>query len=518
MMKWRRLVFYLYIKKQYQQNKFVLQLMEKDFEIISTNRSQDQYLLERRKNSKIEVVHVSLTQHDWKRALEQHIHKVEKKYSELQRNLLSRKKYHFYHIFVVDYPPVDEWIELQKNRDKISIFIVDEPNEWLKIKSQFQLEELDNITEPNSPLELEQSVYNLKRLVLMKFQEEQENRKKLFEQGKPFWTNLLLAVNVIMYVLLEFYGGSTSVDTLISFGAKYNLAIVNGEWWRIITSMFLHIGLPHILLNMMALYFIGSLVERIFGNIRFLTIYFLAGIVGGFASFAFNNSIAAGASGAIFGLFGALLFFGSQFPKDFFRTIGWNVIFVISLNIIFGFSVGQIDNAAHLGGLVGGFIASGAVMFRHNKRRKVRIISTFVLLILIISLGVFGYNNEANHYNEAVQLQEVQQLLNRENYQEIIYVTSDIIPYADKWKPELYFYRSFAHIQLDHYQEAISDLEMCLKLDPNLEKALYNLAILYQNDNRPSDALLLIEKALEIDPDNSSYQTLYEQLEQKNRL
>ncbi|WP_175480326.1 rhomboid family protein [Gracilibacillus ureilyticus] len=503
----------MYIRKQYLQNQFVLNLMKEGFELISTNRSQDEYLLLRNSNSIVDVVHVSLLQHDWKRDMEQHIIQVERKYKEAKPNFLSRKKTQFFHIYIVDYPPVDDWMSVYSANKGISVFMVDESSTWIDINERLQLNQLDTSV-PDNLLDLEQSVYTLKQKIILMHTAEMDKRKKLFEQGKPFFTYILLAMNVIMFGLLEFFGGSTSTDTLLTFGAKYNLAIVEGEWWRILTSMFLHIGIPHIVLNMMALYFIGSLVERIYGNLRFILIYFLSGIAGGIASFALNDSIAAGASGAIFGLFGALLFFGTQFPKDFFRTIGWNVIFVVCLNVVFGFTVDQIDNDAHIGGLIGGFAASGIVMFRQYRRKLIQITATVCLVLLLSILGTYGYYNEANHYNESVRLQVIQQLIKEENYDAIIHSASEIIPYAEEWKAELYFYRSFAHIHLKNDPEAIDDLEACLELKPDFEEALFNLAQLYRKNNRNSDALPLIEKALKLNPDNQDIQMLYDLIKQ----
>src|SRR5699024_1398762 len=125
--------------------------------------------------------------------------------------------------------------------------------------------------------------------------------------------------------------------------------VIDNEWWRILTSMFLHIGWAHIAMNMIALYFLGSIVERIYGAKRFLAIYFLAGIGGGLASFLFPENISAGASGAIFGLFGALLFFGVIYKKIFFQTMGKGVLLIIGVNIVFGFGVPYIDMAGHIG-------------------------------------------------------------------------------------------------------------------------------------------------------------------------
>lgn len=92
-------------------------------------------------------------------------------------------------------------------------------------------------------------------------------------------TYILLAVNILLFMFVESQGSTTSVSTLIEFGAKYNPAIMEGEWWRIGSSMFLHIGLLHLLMNMLALYYIGIAVERIYGTWRFSVIYLLAGIL-----------------------------------------------------------------------------------------------------------------------------------------------------------------------------------------------------------------------------------------------
>src|SRR5690606_2824550 len=133
---------------------------------------------------------------------------------------------------------------------------------------------------------------------------------------------------------------------------KFNPLILEGEWWRFITPIFIHIGFLHLMMNTLALFYISGIVERIFGSIRFFIIYILAGISGTVASFIFNTHISAGASGAIFGCFGALLYFGYRHPNLFFRTMGVNVFFILGLNLAFGFTVSGVDNAGHIGGLI----------------------------------------------------------------------------------------------------------------------------------------------------------------------
>src|SRR5690625_7002938 len=115
--------------------------------------------------------------------------------------------------------------------------------------------------------------------------------------------------------------------------------------------MFLHIGLLHLIMNMIAVFYLGTLVERIYGSFRFFIIYMLAGIGGGVASFAFSMNVSAGASGALFGLFGALLFFGLIYKRLFFQTFGMNLLFLIGFNIVFGFTFSSIYNVLIICGL-----------------------------------------------------------------------------------------------------------------------------------------------------------------------
>ena len=172
-------------------------------------------------------------------------------------------------------------------------------------------------------------------------------------------TYILFALNILVFLLMEFAGGSTNESTLMAFGVKSNPAIDNGQLWRFITPIFIHIGPLHLLFNSYALWVVGPQVEKLYGNARFFIIYVLTGIAGVFASYRIHpDSISAGASGAIFGLFGALLVFGLKYRKSippfFQRAVGRGVIPVIIINLIIGFSIKGIDNSAHIGGLIAG--------------------------------------------------------------------------------------------------------------------------------------------------------------------
>lgn len=174
----------------------------------------------------------------------------------------------------------------------------------------------------------------------------------------PFFTYALLSINLIVFVLMTLAGGSTEQRVLIAFGAKVNTLIKEGEYWRLITSMFIHIGVIHLFFNLYALKSLGSLAEEAFGHRKYLLIYLLAGLGGSLASFIFSPALSAGASGAIFGLLGALAYYSYKRPNLWKSGLGMNLMIVILVNIGFGFIQPGIDNFAHLGGLLTGTLLS----------------------------------------------------------------------------------------------------------------------------------------------------------------
>jgi rhomboid protease GluP len=183
-------------------------------------------------------------------------------------------------------------------------------------------------------------------------------------------TWLLIAINVAVLILMEMNGGSVRTSTLIAFGAKVNTLINAGQVWRLFTSMFLHIGLIHLAVNCFSLYNIGTLLERFIGSLRFVVLYVLAGLCGGLASYWFSpRSISAGASGAIFGLLGALAVFFYLHRALFGKTanrILTNVALVALVNLGLGASIPGIDNFAHVGGLLGGIIVGALISPRYS--------------------------------------------------------------------------------------------------------------------------------------------------------
>ncbi|WP_215112895.1 rhomboid family intramembrane serine protease [Exiguobacterium sp. s63] len=216
--------------------------------------------------------------------------------------------------------------------------------------------------------------------------------KKRFSFGKPKVVYGLLLLTFLVMWVAESVGSTFDPNTLITFGAKVNPLIEQGEWWRLLTPMFLHIGWFHFAINMFALWSLGPLVERMYGSIRFLIIYIISGVLATTASFAFSESISAGASGALFGLVGSLLYFGLRDRSLFMKTLGPPLFIMLGLNVGLAFVLGaSLDHFAHAGGLMGGFFVSGVVGLPDEKNRTQRILFSVLTILLFGFLYGYGF-------------------------------------------------------------------------------------------------------------------------------
>jgi rhomboid protease GluP len=186
-----------------------------------------------------------------------------------------------------------------------------------------------------------------------------------------FVTPTLVAMNVLVFIWAVWRGaGFMEPDglTMIDLGSDYGPLTTTGEWWRLVTSTFMHFGVLHLALNMWALWSTGPLVERLYGSWYFAVLYLLAGVVGSVASIVWNPGVnSAGASGAIFGVFGAMLAFivnkEAGVPVKIAQQHQASTLIFVAYNLFNGFTHSGIDNAAHIGGLVAGF-AFGWILAR----------------------------------------------------------------------------------------------------------------------------------------------------------
>lgn len=215
--------------------------------------------------------------------------------------------------------------------------------------------------------------------------------EEVFKQKVPVITYILMAINVILYVFPYLLG---NYDYALSLLALHHDSVVNGgEYYRLFTAMFMHAGIFHLLFNMYALYVIGTQLESFIGKIRYTLIYLFGGICSALLSLAFlsDNAISIGASGAIFGLMGALLYFGYHYRVYLGNVVRSQIIPLIVLNLVLGFLVPGIDNAAHIGGLIGGFLALMALGVKYRSKVSEQINGTILTIIYIVFLIIINF-------------------------------------------------------------------------------------------------------------------------------
>lgn len=204
----------------------------------------------------------------------------------------------------------------------------------------------------------------------------------VFRPKKPVITYALIIINVLVFILSVFN------DSILPMFAVNRELIVNfGQYYRLITGMFLHGSILHLLFNMYALYIIGMQLESFLGKAKYLIVYLLSGIGASMLSIFFSNSFSVGASGAIFGLMGALLYFGYHYRVYLDSVVKSQIIPLIVLNLILGFTLSGIDNWAHIGGLVSGILATMAVGVKYKSTKFEMINGIILYLIYIVFIG-----------------------------------------------------------------------------------------------------------------------------------
>lgn len=184
-------------------------------------------------------------------------------------------------------------------------------------------------------------------------------------------TGFLMAANVLVFLAMLGFGAGlwhTSNSVQLAWGANFGPATKDGEWWRLGSALFLHFGIIHLSMNMLSLWDGGRLVERMFGPGRFLLIYFCSGLGGNLLSLIAqgDRAVSGGASGAIFGVYGALMVFlwhqRARLNPSEFKWLFWGAVGFSAVTILLGLQVTGIDNSAHIGGLITGILAGAALL------------------------------------------------------------------------------------------------------------------------------------------------------------
>ena len=214
--------------------------------------------------------------------------------------------------------------------------------------------------------------------------------EKIFSPKKPVCTNILIVLNILVYFYMLIYDSDGTI--LYNLFNNY-LLVQNGEIYRLITCMFVHGNIMHLVFNMYALYILGPQVERYYGKTKFLLIYFISGILGSLFSCVFmsSNAYSIGASGAIFGLLGSITYFAYYYRATLQGFLRSQIVPVLVANLAIGLFIPGIDLSAHIGGLIGGILASMAIGIGDKGRKSDQINGIIVLILMIGFMAYFVF-------------------------------------------------------------------------------------------------------------------------------
>lgn len=222
--------------------------------------------------------------------------------------------------------------------------------------------------------------------------------KELFTWNKSLVSTLLVILNILVFIwMLIKYGTTTQAVPLVEMGANFAPMIIQyNEWFRLITAAFIHIGAAHLLMNLVVLFFLGIELEPIMGSWRFIILYFISAIGGNLMSFAFSESISAGSSTALFGMFAAMLVLSYVYPDNrYLRQRSMSMGFVLLLNVILGLINQGVDNFGHMGGALFGALVTLILQTPHKSDIKLsyKIVAGMAIIVLSIFFVYYGFTS-----------------------------------------------------------------------------------------------------------------------------
>lgn len=265
--------------------------------------------------------------------------------------------------------------------------------DWIKIddindinKFEFVLDEFPTITKVSKFKEQGFELFmKLTNEIGKKNEEDAKKAEDVFTKKSPVITKLFIAINIAVYILTLIYGK----DYFINNFSNYGPFVKNGDIYRLLTAGFLHVSVIHLLCNMYALYVIGPQIESYFGKTKYLIIYLGSLITGNLLSIMFNpGTPSIGASGAIFGLLGAMLYFGYHYRVFLDDVIKSQIIPIIMLNLLLGFMASNIDSAGHIGGLIGGILLAKAVGVKYKSNNS-NIVNGIIMTLIFIGFLIY---------------------------------------------------------------------------------------------------------------------------------
>ncbi len=304
-----------------------------------------------------------------------------------------------------------------RNKKNVTAFITE-------YKNQQQLSSPE-IVEKNKAYLME-----LRNKTMEAIAEQEKEEAAINEAMKPNGSNLyatyaIIAVNIIVFILMVLDGaGLIDPNGLVhmKWGSNYTPLTLSGDWWRLITSTFIHFGIIHLLMNMYCLYTIGIYLEPMLGKIKYLTAYLCTGVIASVVSLWWHSkegANSAGASGAVFGMYGLFLALltSNLIPKSVRDTLLKSIGLFIFYNLAFGMK-GGVDNSAHIGGLVSGFVFGYLFVIAIKKEKeglKTAWILPIIILVTIGSSFFYLQKNEASQSARKEILSELSEIKYKDN-------------------------------------------------------------------------------------------------------
>lgn len=302
---------------------------------------------------------------------------------------IKRKTFSFSMNVLSIFTDMEEDVELEENNNIDCISLYDE-NDINKYKFIF-----DTFPDIDKKLSFSEEGFQLFMKITAdinkKNKEDAVKIEDVFKKKIPYVTIGLILINTIVFILMYMMNNE---DYYINKYSVWGYGIVNnGEYYRLLTGAFLHGGVSHYIVNMYSLYILGSQIEGFLGRGKYLIVYLFSALVGSLFSIIFSTIPSVGASGAIFGILGSLLYFGYHYRVYLGSVIKSQIIPLIVINLAIGFmSGGQIDNFAHIGGLIGGILATMAVGVKYKSTKLEKINGTIVSIILVAFLLFVAFN------------------------------------------------------------------------------------------------------------------------------
>lgn len=323
-------------------------------------------------------------------------------------------------------------------------------------------------------------------------------------------TYILILINIVIWLCMILYLNRFSDVKLLEVGGLVHFNVVHGEWYRLISSMFLHFNFEHILMNMLSLFIFGKIVESIIGSWRMLIIYIISGLYGNFVSLSFNTTtISVGASGAIFGLIGSI-FVIMYLSKNFNKKMIGQLLIALVVLIVFSLFMSNINIMAHLGGFISGvLITLIGYYFKTQRSLFWSFLIVFLLIFIILQIRIFTIS-EDNIYDKLIRDEMI-----KGNYSEAKNVVKQTLNnnYADD---ETYYLSGLITATKSSQAEAVSEWERGLRKFPNSGVLNYELAIANRSLSDDKKALKYIKKAVAINPNNKKYVNLKKELSKSN--